>query len=71
MSTNEYRYYDVTFTSDLYRFTATVSVPDRDDDDPAYSDDDSAIDIAAEILSKQNGFDVLAYCHDIIVEPAF
>lgn len=64
-------YYDVTFVSDVYTITTTVSVPNRHDDDPAYGDDDSAIDIARRAIMDSSGFDPEAYSFEVLVQPAF
>lgn len=64
-------HYSVTFVADYFTLTVVASVPSRDDDDPAYSDDPSAIDVAGEIICEQYGFDPRPYAYDINVEPAF
>lgn len=67
----EEKFYQVTFVSDHFTMTIVAGVPDRDDDDPAYSDDSSAIDVAGELLSDFYGFDPRPYSYDVLVEPAF
>lgn len=67
----EEKSYSVTFIADYFVLTVVANVPDRDDDDPAYSDDPSAIDVASEIIRDQYGFDPEAYAYDVLVEAAF
>ncbi len=65
------KYYDVTFVADRFVITVTAGVPARDDDDPAYSEDPSAIDVARQIVIDGHGFDPEAYAYDVLVEAAF
>jgi hypothetical protein len=65
------KHYSVTFISDHFTMTVVASVPARDDDDPAYSDDPSVIDVAGELVSDFYGFDPRPYAYDVNVEPAF
>lgn len=67
----EQKYYDVTFVADRFVITVTAGVPARDDDDPAYSEDPSAIDVARQIVIDDHGFDPEVYAYDVLVEVAF
>lgn len=69
MSHNTHADYWVTVVLDHGHLSTLVSVPSRPDDDPAYDDDDSAINLAVAVWRDHYGFDVsrVRWC-DVTVE---
>jgi hypothetical protein len=69
MSGGELATYCVRVVLERATFSTCVTVPYRDDDDPAYNDDDSAIDVAVRFFAEFYGIDLDAFrwC-DVVVE---